>query len=102
MINSIIEAINVALDGEFGEDYEIYMEENQQGLRNLVFLSYARRQPAIRSPGEGISDPISFASSTFRQQAESSVNATVWLNGCGSAWSILWFMATTGRSGELR
>ena len=38
MINSIIEAISVALDGEFREGYEIHMEEIRQGLNEPCFF----------------------------------------------------------------
>ncbi len=51
MINSIIEAINVALDGEFGEDYEIYMEENQQGFKEPCFLILCQKATSDPFPG---------------------------------------------------
>lgn len=38
MINSIIEAISIALNGEFGDDYEIYMEEIEQDLEEPCFF----------------------------------------------------------------
>ncbi len=38
MINSIIAAISVALDGEFGDGYEIHMEEIRQGLKEPCFF----------------------------------------------------------------
>lgn len=38
MINSIIEAISVSLNKEFGNDYEIYMEEIKQGLKEPCFF----------------------------------------------------------------
>lgn len=38
MINSIIEAISVALNKEFGDDYEIHMEEIKQGLVEPCFF----------------------------------------------------------------
>lgn len=38
MINSIIEAISVALNDEFGDDYEIHMEELEQGLEEPCFF----------------------------------------------------------------
>lgn len=41
MINSIIEAISVSLNGEFGDDYEIHMEEIKQGLKEPCFLLLA-------------------------------------------------------------
>ena len=40
MINSIIEAISVALNGEFGDDYEIHMEEIEQGLEEPCFFIF--------------------------------------------------------------
>lgn len=51
MINSIIEAINVALDGEFGEDYEIYMEEIQQGLKEPCFFIFCLNSTSDPFPG---------------------------------------------------
>lgn len=38
MTNSIIEAISTALDAEFGEKYEIHMEEIKQGLKEPCFF----------------------------------------------------------------
>lgn len=38
MINSIIEAISVSLNAEFGDDYEIHMEEIKQGLKEPCFF----------------------------------------------------------------
>ena len=38
MINEIIAAISVALDAEFGDDYEIYMEEIKQDLKEPCFF----------------------------------------------------------------
>lgn len=38
MINSIIEAISVALNDEFGDGYETHMEEIKQGLEEPCFF----------------------------------------------------------------
>lgn len=38
MINEIIAAISAALDAEFGDDYEIYMEEIKQDLKEPCFF----------------------------------------------------------------
>lgn len=38
MINSIIEAISVALNEEFGEEYEMHMEEIKQDLKEPCFF----------------------------------------------------------------
>lgn len=38
MINSIIEAISVTLNGAFGDGYEIHMEELEQGLEEPCFF----------------------------------------------------------------
>lgn len=38
MITEIIEAISVALNSEFGDDYEIHMEEIRQGLVEPCFF----------------------------------------------------------------
>lgn len=40
MINSLIEAISVALGAEFGEGYEIHMEEIEQGLKEPCFFIF--------------------------------------------------------------
>lgn len=40
MINSIIEAVSVALNGEFGDGYEIHMEELKQGLEEPCFFIF--------------------------------------------------------------
>lgn len=38
MINSILEAISVSLDAEFGENYKIYSEAKNQGLKEPCFF----------------------------------------------------------------
>lgn len=38
MINSIIEAISVSLNSEFGDEYEIHMEAIRQGLKEPCFF----------------------------------------------------------------
>lgn len=38
MINSIIEGIAIALNGEFGDDHKIYTEEVKQGLKEPCFF----------------------------------------------------------------
>lgn len=38
MTNSIIEAISVSLNGEFGDGYKIHMEEIKQGLNEPCFF----------------------------------------------------------------
>ena len=38
MINSIIEAISISLNEEFGDDYTNYMEEVKQGLKEPCFF----------------------------------------------------------------
>lgn len=38
MINALIEAISVTLNTEFGDDYEIHMEEIRQGLKEPCFF----------------------------------------------------------------
>jgi hypothetical protein len=39
MINEIIAAISAALDAEFGDEYEIYMEEIKQDLKEPCFFA---------------------------------------------------------------
>lgn len=38
MINAIIEAISISLNGEFGDGYEIHMEEIKQDLKEPCFF----------------------------------------------------------------
>lgn len=38
MITTIIEAISVALNAEFGDSYDIHMEEIEQGLKEPCFF----------------------------------------------------------------
>ncbi|MCD7819270.1 MAG: hypothetical protein LUH07_09510 [Lachnospiraceae bacterium] len=38
MINSIIEGISAALNMEFGDDYKIYVEKKEQGLKEPCFF----------------------------------------------------------------
>lgn len=38
MINAIINAVSIALNDEFGDDYAIYSEEVQQGLKEPCFF----------------------------------------------------------------
>ena len=42
MINLIIEAVSIALREEFGESYEIYMKETEQGLKGPCFFISCR------------------------------------------------------------
>lgn len=51
MINPIIEAISAALNGEFGENYEIYMEEIQQGLKEPCFFIFCLNSTSDPLPG---------------------------------------------------
>ena len=44
MITEIIEAISVALNSEFGDDYEIHMEEIRQGLTEPCFFIMSEPQ----------------------------------------------------------
>lgn len=38
MVNSIIEAISIALNGEFGDDYKVYADNVEQGLQKPCFF----------------------------------------------------------------
>ena len=38
MINALIEAVSISLNGEFGDGYEIYMEEIKQDLTEPCFF----------------------------------------------------------------
>ncbi len=40
MINSIIEAVSISLNKEFGDSYEIYMEEIKQDLKEPCFFVF--------------------------------------------------------------
>lgn len=40
MINSIIESISIALNAEFGDDYTIYSESVEQGLKEPCFFVF--------------------------------------------------------------
>lgn len=40
MINSIIEAVSVSLNSEFGDGYEVHMEEIEQGLKEPCFFIF--------------------------------------------------------------
>lgn len=51
MINSLTEAISVALDGEFGDGYEIHMEEIRQGLKEPCFFISCPNQTVERFLG---------------------------------------------------
>ena len=48
MINSIIEGIAIALNGEFGDDYRIYVEKERQDLKEpCFFVSIILRIPVF-------------------------------------------------------
>lgn len=47
MINSIIEAISIALNAEFGDEYTIYTETVEQGLKEPCFFVFCIK-PASR------------------------------------------------------
>lgn len=52
MTNSIIEAISTALNGEFGDGYEIHMEELEQGLEEPCFFVFCLDQTYRSFPGK--------------------------------------------------
>lgn len=52
MINSIIEAISFALNSEFGDDYEIHMEEIKQDLKEPCFLISSLNPTNKQFPGK--------------------------------------------------
>jgi len=47
MINSIIEAISVALNTEFGDRYDIHRERLEQGLEEPCFFIFCIHFPHI-------------------------------------------------------
>ena len=88
MINSIIEAISIALNAEFGDDYTTYTEEQEQGLKEPCFF-ISTLEPTTFS---GIADILggnSSASSSFPLigigQKQS---ATIQPNGCVAVWKL--------------
>ena len=51
MINTIIEAISAALQDEFGDEYEVRMEELEQGPEKPCFFISCRNPASERFPG---------------------------------------------------
>lgn len=52
MINEMIEAISAALNGKFGDEYEIHMEELEQGLEKHCFFIFCVNHASERLQGE--------------------------------------------------
>ena len=52
MINSIIEAVSAALNEEFGDGYEIHMEEIEQGLKEPCFFIFCLNSTNDPFPGK--------------------------------------------------
>lgn len=52
MINSIIEAISISLNTEFGDKYEIHMEEIKQGLEEPCFFIMSLNPSKESYPGK--------------------------------------------------
>lgn len=52
MINSIIEAISVSLNMEFGDRYEIHMEDIKQGLKEPCFFIMSLNPSKESYPGK--------------------------------------------------
>lgn len=51
MINTIIESISAALQDEFGDGYEIRMEESEQGMEKPCFFIFCKNPSNERFPG---------------------------------------------------
>ncbi|MCH5186830.1 MAG: hypothetical protein J1F63_00400 [Oscillospiraceae bacterium] len=52
MINSIIEGISAALNKEFGDEYRIYAEKVEQGLKEPCFFITVLNPSSTRYPGD--------------------------------------------------
>lgn len=89
MINSIIEGISTSLNAEFGDDYTIYTENVEQGLKEPCFLFPALTRQVAFSWGNDISKPIRCVSTIFRQtMTEKKRNAMMFRNACLIVWSV--------------
>jgi hypothetical protein len=87
MINSIIEAISVSLNGEFGDDYEIHMEEIKQGLKEPCFFIACLNPTNNLFMGKRYERTNQSASNTSQSLMKCSGNVTVWLKECMTVWS---------------
>ena len=67
MINSIIEAISISLNAEFGDDYTTYTESIEQGLNKPCFLCSVSTPQTGYSLENDISGRINFAYNSSRQ-----------------------------------
>lgn len=52
MTNGIIEAVSIALNEEFGDDFKIHMEEIRQGLEEPCFFIFCLEPSSTRFPGK--------------------------------------------------
>ena len=70
MTNSIVEAISTALDAEFGEGYEIRMEEIRQGLKTPCFFIVSLNPATELFLGERYFKTNTFCIQYFPQSAK--------------------------------
>ena len=75
MINEIIAAISAALDAEFGDEYEIYMAEIKQDLKEPCFLCSASTRQRSCSGENDIFRAIHAVFSISRSQRKYSGSA---------------------------
>ena len=68
MINKIIDGICMAINEEFGDDYEVYTETNRQGLNEPCFSIICVKPTQKNFLVKDIIKQISFVFTIFRTQ----------------------------------
>ena len=66
MINKIIDGISIALNAEFGNDYEIYTDNIEQGLKEPCFSIVCLNPRMNQFLEKDISDKISSVFTIFQ------------------------------------
>ena len=100
MMNSIIEAISVALNEEFGDGYKIHMEEIRQGLKEPCFFIQCLNPTHELFLGKRYLQSNQFCIQYFPQPVRNRRNVTGLRNGCHGVWSTSQSMVRTSRHVE--
>ena len=96
VINTIIEAISVTLNQEFGDDYEIHMEEVKQDLKEPCFFIFCVNPAVQQFPGKRYFRENQFVIQYFPESQETN-------RECASvAERLLWCLEVIDADGPIR
>ena len=88
MVNTIMEAIGIALNAEFGSNYEIHTEEMEQDLKRPCFLISCINHTSKLFLGKRYLKENTFCIRYFpEQEGQGKGNATKLQNGFSCVWN---------------